>query len=92
MRGVSGFRRAPAWATAAVHDSGAGMSDDADRIDRLEMRLAEQDRVIEDLDATVTAQWAAIEGLRRQVSQFVDRLADAERRLPGEPEAPPPHY
>lgn len=68
------------------------MTDDNDRVDRLEMRLAEQDRVIEDLDATVTAQWTAIDGLRRELNRFVDRLADAERRLPSEPEAPPPHY
>ena len=68
------------------------MSHDTDRIDRLEMRVAEQERVIEDLDATVTAQWTAIDQLRRQLGQFVDRLADAERRLPAEPDAPPPHY
>jgi SlyX protein len=67
-------------------------SRDADRLDGLEMRSAEQERVIEDLDATVTAQWTAIEGLRRQVDRLLDRLADAERRLPAEPDAPPPHY
>lgn len=68
------------------------MTEDSDRIDGLEMRAAEQERVIEDLDATVRAQWAAIDRLRRELAQFVDRLADAERRLPAEPEAPPPHY
>ena len=68
------------------------MSPDADRIDRLEMRLAEQERVIEDLDAAVTAQWSAIEAMRRQVGQLLDRLAEAARRLPGAPERPPPHY
>ena len=68
------------------------MSSDTDRIDGLEMRLAEQERVIEDLDAAVTAQWSAIEAMRRQVGQLLDRLAEAERRLPGEPERPPPHY
>ena len=65
---------------------------DADRLDRLEMRFAEQERVVEDLDAAVTAQWAAIDGLRRQVDRLLDRLADAERRLPTEPDVPPPHY
>ena len=68
------------------------MSSDTDRIDRLEMRLAEQERVIEDLDAAATAQWGTIEALRRQVGQLLDRLAEAERRLPGEPDRPPPHY
>ena len=65
---------------------------DADRLDGLEMRFAEQERVIEDLDATVTSQWTAIDALRRQVDRLLDRLADAERRLPAEPDAPPPHY
>lgn len=68
------------------------MTTDAERIDGLEMRLAEQDRVIEDLDAAVTAQWSAIETLRRQLGLVVDRLTEAERRLPDAPEAPPPHY
>ncbi len=68
------------------------MTTDAERIDGLEMRLAEQDRVIEDLDAAVTAQWSTIEALRRQLGLLVDRLAEAERRLPDAPEAPPPHY
>lgn len=63
-----------------------------DRLNRLEMRFAEQERVIEDLDAAVTAQWTAIERLRREVDRLLDRLADAERRLPTEPDAPPPHY
>ncbi len=65
---------------------------DADRLDRLEMRFAEQERVVEDLDATVTAQWTTIEALRRRIDRLLDRLSDAERRLPGEPDAPPPHY
>lgn len=68
------------------------MADDTDRIDRLEMRLAEQERTIDDLDAAVAAQWAAIDGLRRRLDLYVDRLAEAERRLPPAPEAPPPHY
>ena len=64
----------------------------ADRLDRLETRFAEQERVIEELDAAVTAQWTAIDGLRRHVDRLLDRLADAERRLPAEPDPPPPHY
>ncbi len=68
------------------------MSDDVDRIDRLEMRLAEQERVIDDLNGAVTAQWTALAELKRQIAHSLDRLADAERRLPAEPEPPPPHY
>ncbi|RYB04715.1 SlyX family protein [Lichenibacterium ramalinae] len=65
---------------------------DTHRIDALEMRLAEQERVIEDLDAAVTAQWTAVGALQRQLGLLVERLADAERRLPDAPDAPPPHY
>ncbi len=68
------------------------MTDELSRVDRLEMRLAEQERALDDLDATVTAQWAAIDGLKRDLGRLVDRLMDAERRLPPEPDAPPPHY
>jgi SlyX protein len=68
------------------------MTDETERLDRLEMRLAEQERVMEDLDATVTAQWTAIDGLKRELGRLLDRLTDAERRLPAEPDAPPPHY
>ncbi len=68
------------------------MSQDMDRIDGLEMRLAEQDRTIEDLNAAVTAQWTALDALKRQMGQFVERLAEAESRLPGEADKPPPHY
>lgn len=66
--------------------------EDAGRIDRLEMRVAEQERALDDLDAVVAAQWSAIDGLRRQLDRYSDRLAEAERRLPSEPEAPPPHF
>ncbi len=68
------------------------MNQDTDRIDGLEMRLAEQDRVIEDLNATVTAQWIALDALKRRMGEFMDRLTEAESRLPGGPEKPPPHY
>ena len=68
------------------------MMPDMTRIDALEMRLAEQERTIDDLNATVTAQWDALDALRRQLDRALDRLAEAEGRLPAEPDTPPPHY
>ena len=68
------------------------MIDATDRLDRLEIRIVEQDRIIEDLNATVTAQWSLLEALRRDLARIGERLGDAESRLPGEPERPPPHY
>ncbi|MGO9359712.1 MAG: SlyX family protein [Xanthobacteraceae bacterium] len=65
-----------------------------DRIDALEVRIAFQDDTIEILNATVTAQWAQIDALKREVARLADRLQDAESRSIGraEPEPPPPHY
>ena len=68
------------------------MTPDRSRIDALEMRLAEQERTIDDLNATVTAQWSALDTLRRQVERALHRLAEAESRLPQDAEKPPPHY
>ena len=61
------------------------------RIDALEIRVAHQDATIEDLNATITAQWRTIDALAREVAGLVDRVQDLGRREPGAPE-PPPHY
>lgn len=63
------------------------------RIDALEMRLTYQDETIETLNATITAQWAQIDALMRQVSNIRERLQEAEARAPqGAPNELPPHY
>ena len=67
------------------------MDDMTSRIDALEIRVAHQDATIEDLNATITAQWRTIDALAREVAGLVDRLQDLGRREPGAPE-PPPHY
>ncbi|NEU13517.1 SlyX family protein [Methylobacterium sp. BTF04] len=72
------------------------MSDSHDlsaRIDALEMRLTEQDVVIDDLNATITAQWRQIDVLTRKVAKLVEDVEEAGHR-PGSnaPEPPPPHY
>ncbi len=67
--------------------------DDAGRLDRLEMRLTEQDATIEDLNRAVTEQWRLIDRLTRQVEALGDRVEEAAARsAPGTPEPPPPHY
>lgn len=64
-----------------------------ERIDRLEIRLSEQERVIEDLNATITAQWRAIDALTRLVGKLSAQVEDAAHRdAAGAPEPPPPHY
>jgi SlyX protein len=65
----------------------------ADRLDALEIRLAYQDEVIETLNKTVTAQWAQIDALKRELARLADRVQDAESRAPAsQQEPPPPHY
>lgn len=67
--------------------------DDTRRLDRLEMRVTEQDATIEDLNRAVTEQWRLIDRLTRQVASLRDRIEEAAARsAPGAPEPPPPHY
>ena len=66
----------------------------ASRIVTLEVRVAHQDRVIEDLNALVTEQWKQIDALAKQVERMTDRLQRVEENAPSSdaPEPPPPHY
>ncbi len=64
------------------------------RLEALEVRIAYQDRTIEDLNSAVTAQWKQLDELVKQVARMADRLRNVEENAPssGEPEPPPPHY
>lgn len=63
------------------------------RIEALEMRAAHQDRVIEDLNQTITAQWQQIDRLTREIVRLGDRVREAEAAAaPSGAEPPPPHY
>ena len=63
------------------------------RVDALEMRLTEQERTIEELNATILAQWKEIESLNRQIARLGAQIQEIEAHAPsGEPEPPPPHY
>jgi SlyX protein len=64
----------------------------ADRIERLESRLAFQDDTIETLNKTVTEQWAKIDTLTRQLVVLGERLQEAESQMPRPANEPPPHY
>lgn len=64
----------------------------ADRIDRLESRLAFQDDTIEVLNKTVTEQWTKIDALTRQLAVLGERLQEAESQMPRPANEPPPHY
>jgi SlyX protein len=64
------------------------------RIEALEVRISYQDRTIEELNASVTAQWRQIDDLTKQVARMTDRLRQVEENVPdsGQPDPPPPHY
>ena len=70
------------------------MSDLEARIEALEVRVAYQDQMIEDLNQTVIAQWKQIDSLKRQLNELLDRVQEVEDNGggPSAPEPPPPHY
>jgi SlyX protein len=74
----------------------SGMNDvpsQVERLARLEIRLTEQEAVIDDLNATITAQWKVIDRLTRQLSRLQEQVEEsAFRTASGGPEPPPPHY
>lgn len=70
------------------------MNADADRLDALEVRVAYQDRIIEELNEALTAQWRQVDLLTRQIAKLKEAVAEAQSRAErtGAPEPPPPHY
>jgi len=64
------------------------------RIDALEIRIAYQDRTIEDLNTALTAQWKLIEALERRIAKLNDQVREIENDRGPDPqsEPPPPHY
>lgn len=83
----------PAMRDPATSEPATSEPDLGTRIDALEMRLTEQDAVIDDLNATITAQWRQIDALSRRMAKLVEEIEEAGHR-PGSnaPEPPPPHY
>jgi uncharacterized coiled-coil protein SlyX len=64
----------------------------SERIDALEIRLAYQDETIEKLNATVTAQWAQIDALTRQLAQLNERVEESSTGQADPSNERPPHY
>jgi SlyX protein len=61
------------------------------RLDALEIRIAYQDEVIEDLNKTVASQWKEIDRLTREIANLGDRVTRAEQSGGAdEGEEPPP--
>ncbi len=62
------------------------------RIDGLEMRIAHQDEIVEDLNATVTDLWKQIEDLTYRLTRLSEQVREVEAGVTDAPEPPPPHY
>ncbi len=67
---------------------------DAERLEKLEAIVAYQEQAIEDLNKTVTQQWAEIAQLKRLLGNIGDRVREIADNpaLAEAPEPPPPHY
>jgi SlyX protein len=69
------------------------MTTPADRLTTLEIRVAEQERTIEELSGELAEQWKVIEKLQKKVDALTDRfLALEEQAAPPIEAAKPPHY
>jgi SlyX protein len=64
----------------------------ANRLDALETRIAYQDHTIDELNATITAQWAAIDALSRKVNLLDEQARAVSNIADPRTEQPPPHY
>jgi SlyX protein len=64
----------------------------SERIDALEARAMYQEETIEQLNATITAQWKQIDMLTRQLAALTERLQEAEANAPAATNERPPHY
>lgn len=64
------------------------------RINNLEIQLAHQSALLDELNDTIVKQWAEIDALKKQLNQTKGRLEQVEDALPQS--APdnqrPPHY
>lgn len=68
------------------------MSDINARLEALEMRIAFQDQTIEELNATITAQWRQIDVLTRRLGTVEEQVRSGVHIADPSTEAPPPHY
>ncbi|WP_173935247.1 SlyX family protein [Chelativorans sp. Marseille-P2723] len=64
-----------------------------DRLDKLEMAVAEQEHMIEELSGQLAKQWIEIDLLRRKLALLTERfLALEQQATPSPPVTKPPHW
>lgn len=65
----------------------------AERLTALEIRAAEQERIIEELSGQIAGQWKTIDGMQRRLDALAERfLALEEQAAPDVPVTRPPHW
>ena len=65
---------------------------DTDRLDALEMHIAEQQRTLDDLSGVIARQQKEIERLKKRLEASDDRIAGLESGLPAPGNDKPPHW
>jgi len=68
------------------------MTDIAAQLEALETRIAFQDQTIEELNATITAQWRQIDLLTRRLDTMEEQVRSGVQIADPSTEPPPPHY
>lgn len=63
-----------------------------ERIDSLEIIIAEQQQVIDDLSEMISKQWKEHDLLKRQLSKMTDQLQTLEDNQPEPANQKAPHY
>lgn len=62
------------------------------RIEALETRIAYQDHTIEELNATITDQWKAIDLLTKKLAMMEEQVRSGSYIADPATDKPPPHY
>lgn len=65
---------------------------DEDRLEALEIRIAHQDHTIEELNATITEQWKAIDLMSKKLVMLEEQVRSGSYIADPANEKPPPHY
>ena len=66
---------------------------DKDRLTRLEITLAEQEKIIGELSAEIAGQWKTIERMRKKLDALAERFLELEEQTrPEVPVTKPPHW
>ncbi len=67
-------------------------SDQSERLEALEMRVAFQDQTIEELNAALTAQWKVVEALTQKLARMEEQVRAGTHIADPANDRPPPHY